>query len=163
QNPFFKSCFDKNCHSYTNDASILLPTTALKTTYIAISRQTFSITQQGANPFSIPGFVTIVATDNDTNVTVVSSANTEAGAGVQALTPGASQSFTLQQGDVLQLVSKRASSPCGTMSNDATTHYCDMGPKYDLTGSQIEADKPIAVFGGHSCSFVPYNKFACDH
>ena len=23
--------------------------------------------------------------------------------------------------------------------------------------------KPVALYGGHSCSFVPYNKWACDH
>src|SRR5207244_2843922 len=39
----------------------------------------------------------------------------------------------------------------------------DFGKQYDLTGTHIDADKPIAVFGGHSCAFVPYNKWACDH
>lgn len=34
----------------------------------------------------------------------------------------------------------------------------------DLSGSLIEADKPIAVFGGHPCANVPTSQwFACDH
>ncbi len=33
----------------------------------------------------------------------------------------------------------------------------------DLTGSLIVADKPVAVFSGHSCGNVPLEKAACDH
>jgi hypothetical protein len=33
----------------------------------------------------------------------------------------------------------------------------------DLTGSSVVADKPVAVFSGHNCGFVPSLKSACDH
>lgn len=33
----------------------------------------------------------------------------------------------------------------------------------DVTGSIITSDKPIAVFGGNRCTFVPTQFFACDH
>lgn len=33
----------------------------------------------------------------------------------------------------------------------------------DLTGSSVVADKPVAVFSGHNCGFVPSIFFACDH
>lgn len=148
------------CHSFTNDASILLPSTALKNEYVAISRQTFGT---AANTDGIPGYVAIVATDDNTNVMVQSTAFTEAGNGAAALSPGGTQSFLLNKGDVLELVSKRRGNACAGMSSDAQGTYCDLGPKYDLTGSHITGDKPIVVFGGHSCSFVPYNKWACDH
>jgi len=32
-----------------------------------------------------------------------------------------------------------------------------------LTGSRIEADKPIGVFGGNRCANVPYGMSFCDH
>jgi len=33
----------------------------------------------------------------------------------------------------------------------------------DVTGSIVEADKPVQVFGGHECTNVPLNITACDH
>ena len=33
----------------------------------------------------------------------------------------------------------------------------------DLTGTLIEADGPIAVFGGHQCGLVPTDYLYCDH
>ena len=154
-----------NCHSYTNDASILLPTTALKSEYLAISRQTYSIEFSQGTGTPSSGFVAIVGTDDGTNVMVTSTAYTEPGAGgLKAMTPGSSASFLLNKGDVLQLVSQRAISPCANLSVDPQADsLCDLGPQYDLTGSHIVSDKPVAVFGGHSCSFVPYDKWACDH
>ena len=160
-----KVCQDtKTCHSYTNDASVLLPTAALKNEYIALSRQTRDTADAaGGGSETKPGFVTIVATDDQTQVMVTSSAYTEPSKSVPALSPGSSQSYMLNKGDVLQLVSKLASSPCANMSSDTNYDYCDLGPDYDLTGTHIVSDKPVAVFGGHSCAFIPYNKFACDH
>jgi hypothetical protein len=32
-----------------------------------------------------------------------------------------------------------------------------------LTGSEIRASAPVSVIGGHNCSFVPFNRWACDH
>jgi hypothetical protein len=40
--------------------------------------------------------------------------------------------------------------------------YCPE-PEYDLTGTLVESDVPVAVFSGHECAFVPLNRFACDH
>src|SRR4029079_11825410 len=60
-------------------------------------------------------------------------------------------------------VSKHATKPCAATSKDTNFGYCDLGTKYDLTGSHVVADQPVEVFGGHACSFVPYNTWACDH
>jgi hypothetical protein len=35
--------------------------------------------------------------------------------------------------------------------------------EFDLTGSRIHADRPVEVFGGHVCAYVPYTSEACDH
>ena len=34
---------------------------------------------------------------------------------------------------------------------------------YDLTGTLIESDKPIAVFSGVDCANIPWYRMACDH
>jgi hypothetical protein len=36
-------------------------------------------------------------------------------------------------------------------------------PDVDLTGTRVESDVPIGVFTGHPCTFVPQDKWACDH
>ena len=41
--------------------------------------------------------------------------------------------------------------------------YCLPGPDWDLTGTQIRTQARVAVYGGHDCTFVPYNRWACDH
>ncbi len=150
---------EANCHSFTNDASILLPATAVGQDYLVIARGTFAV-----DGTPLPGFFAVVATaGGTTQVTVTSSAYTEAGSQVAAMKPKQTQVFALSKGQVLQVVSEGATAPCKNMSSDGLGDYCDLGPAYDLTGTHVTADQPIVVFGGHACSFVPYNKYACDH
>jgi hypothetical protein len=161
-----------SCHSFSNDATILLPTPALKGEYLVIARQTFTLIQNDGlgNMAStpIPGFFAVVATDDNTNVAVTYSAYTEPGGSLPTQQPGQMVNYMLNKGDVLQIASQRAPSPCANMSTDmlpngGTDTYCDLGPKWDLTGTHVVADKAVEVFGGHSCSFVPFNRWACDH
>ena len=164
--PSTATCQDQlggpTCHSYTNDASLLLPTPALNTEYIVAARQTFAVDfGNGLTP--LPGFMAIVGTQAGTKVTVTYSANTEPGTGVPGQGPGTTATYTLNAGDVLEVMSKKSTSPCAQMTSDSMASYCDLGPNFDLTGTHILSDKPVAVFGGHSCSFVPYDKWACDH
>ncbi|MFT3770189.1 MAG: IgGFc-binding protein [Minicystis sp.] len=163
------------CFSFTNDASILLPTTALRNEYYVMSYPTMHIAFQ--DPFfgttswiSLPGFVTITATQDNTTITVESKADVRAGPGVNALSAGQTGTYKLDAGGVLQLASGNAPAaetpqsgkPC---INDPIQGviYCPSAPTLDLTGSHIKADKPINVIGGHDCTFVPYSNFACDH
>lgn len=159
-------------YSYTNDASLLLPVFALGRHYTAVSRATvfYDTVNVPISRKHSPGFVTIVATQDDTTVTVQSTAYTAPGDGVEALAPGAQRTFHLNRRDVLQLVSAQditaAECPTGEGAETATDQryvYCNPGPEWDLTGTRIASDKTVAVFSGHNCAFVPYSKWACDH
>jgi hypothetical protein len=147
------------CHSYTNDAALLLPTHVLSGNYVVMSRSSHGYIQTGIPDGDMPGFFAVVATENDTQVTVDYTAYTMGG-DVGAETPGASRPYTLQRGEVLQVISETVS---GCSGGTTSGQYCDMGADYDLTGTRIEADKPVAVFSGHDCAFVPFDVHACDH
>jgi len=125
--------------SYTNDASLLLPTNAWRGEYVVASRNDMSGT---------PGLYAITASQNGTVVTLTPSATggiVRAGAGVAANGTG---TITLNAGDVLQVLSNM-----GGGSPDIS----------DLTGTFVSATKPVQVIGGHQCTFIPYNVGYCDH
>jgi hypothetical protein len=67
-----------------------------------------------------------------------------AGAGVTATGPGGKLTFTMNEGDVVQVM--------GAASDTA-----------DLSGSLVQADKPVQVLGGMQCAEQPWGAFACDH
>ncbi len=155
---------------YSNDASLLLPEGALGTDYMGLTWPThrmedcycdfwlvtcFSWTCDGRDT---PGFLAITATQpGSTSVSVTYSGATQAGGGVNAESAGTTRSYTLQQFEVLNLES--AGTNCPNVDEE-TYIYCD-GP--DLTGSTITSDKPVAVYGGHRCTFIPKHQWACDH
>lgn len=121
-----------NVDVYSNDASMLLPGSSLGKSYVAVSRE-----HQGS---SNRGFVAIVATVDGTKVKVTASGETQGNnTGTQTfsgLDPGETRTFTLDMYDVLNL---------------ETLGYGD-----DLTGTRVEADQPVAVFGGSECAAIPY-------
>ncbi|MCD6498453.1 MAG: IgGFc-binding protein [Deltaproteobacteria bacterium] len=159
------------CHSYSNDASLLLPSHVLSNHYMIMSRPTFGVDTGWGMGF-IPGFFAVIATADNTTVTITFSANTQAGSGgqIQTYSPGQQAQFQLNQGQVLQILSA-VPTDCGsgeTSSDDCNGQggsctYCNMGPTYDLSGTVVESTAPVSVFSGHICDFVPYNYWACDH
>jgi hypothetical protein len=160
---------EPGCYSFTNDASLLLPTTALRGDYYVLSRPTLHLGNFGTW-INLPGFVAVTATADGTTVTVETTSHVRAGAGVGALSPGGTATYNLDAGDVVMLMSgtpPAADTPLpGQPCVDDPVSFvrkCPTGPDYDLTGSHITADKPISVLGGHDCTFVPYSEFACDH
>ncbi|MBU1242175.1 IgGFc-binding protein [Myxococcota bacterium] len=158
-------------NSYSNDASLLLPATVLSGNYMVMSRPTM-VLSNGFNDMNSPGVMAVVATADNTQVTVNSKAYFAAGPSVGALTPGGTMQYALNKGDVLQLVSKNdlTYSGCPTGAGSAKSgpdsnsyYYCKPGNDYDPTGSMITATNPVAVWSGHNCTFIPYNFWACDH
>ncbi len=144
-------------YNFTNDASLLLPKSALTENYMHLGYAVWA----GATgsrldePFS--GTLTVLATEPDTQVTITLSQSNQAGRPYSEIVyPSSSASIqgpdangviraTLQPHDALNIASSGVS------------------PVEDLTGSVVTASKPVAVFGGHSCAFVPFSEPACDH
>ena len=84
----------------------------------------------------------IVATEDATTVTITSPVNVAAAGGVPALTANVPTQIVIDKYDYIQIAAGGNS----------------------LTGAKIEADKPVALFGGHACATVPNsNVAACDH
>ena len=160
----------KRCGYFTfsNDASLLLPAHILGTSHVVVTQEhmVFAGNNSGGNVSrSLNGHVTIVATQDNTVVTVRSSAVTRAGPGVAAFAKGEQRSITLNSYDVLQIASNSlgnnnviecAPNPFGIAGSSCRQDN-------DLTGSVVTSDKPVAVFGGSSCTLRPFNRVACDH
>ncbi len=123
---------DNTTQVYSNDASLLLPTDVLGKYYIGMTReQTFD---------SLRSFITIVATQDDTQVAVTVTAPTQAANGLEPLKDGETGLFTLSRYEVLNLETDN--------------------PGTDLTGSVVVSTKEVAVFGGSEAANAP-NTASC--
>jgi hypothetical protein len=146
-----------NVNVFSNDASQLLPFSGLNTgaglAYVVPSwPQTIAITSDPTTNFGINlrAFLAVIATRDDTHVTVTTSARVVAGGPFDGgLAQGTSAAVTLQAFEVLNLE-----------TGDFNA---------DFTGSLISADQPVAVFPGSEASDAPYyssisDRFCCaDH
>jgi hypothetical protein len=117
-----------NVNVFSNDASLLLPNTSLGMRYLVMTRaQDHDI---------LRSFVTVVAArPGATNVFVKVTAPTEGGPGLNPMEPGDQIQLTLNQFEVLNLETRAVGD--------------------DLTGTEVIADKEVAVFGGSEASNVP--------
>jgi hypothetical protein len=140
--PFPVNC-NQTYYTYSNDASLLLPSTAMTGNYRVAGRHGYFHLVA-----SYPEFMTITGTQDGTNVTVhVSPTGTiEAGGGIDAVAGGGTATYSLNAGDVVQLLT-----------------YTSLTGAGELSGSLIQADKPVQVIAGTACSLVPDDKVACDH
>lgn len=129
------SMFASNFRELSYDATIILPISGLGTDYII---QTYEGFAYAANDLYYPREFVVVATENNTRVTIIPHARTTGGHGKNV-------PFTvkLDRGETYFLSSSDASN--------------------DLSGTQVKADKKVAVFSGHSCTFIPADIKACDH
>jgi hypothetical protein len=125
------------CLSYSNDASLLLPSTAMTGNYRVAGSAGWPLANIGP-------YFAITATEDGTSVTAFISAqgNVISGNGI-AQTPANGQvTLTLDAGDVAEVVA------------DASG---------DLSGSLIKADKPVQVIAGMPCVYLPNSNGYCDH
>ncbi len=115
----------------TTDAFLGLPVSALGTDYMVMG---YKYSETLLSQFAI------VATDDETVVSITPTANTSTGH--IAHVP---YDIRMRKGDVIQVSSV----------NSATLPT-------DLTGSRITSNKPIAVFSGHQCAYVPEGIPGCN-
>jgi len=120
--------------TYTNDASLLLPVNALTGRYVVASLPYWAQS-------NFPSQMAVTASLDDTKVTITTSAAVPAGTGTPAFTAGVAQDVNLNQGDVVQLMTVTG----------------------DLTGTLVEADKPVQVLGAHYGIFIPDGLCCADH
>ncbi len=83
-----------------------------------------------------------------------------------ALSPGERLALTLSPGDVFQLLTEipdDCPGRTGVTDRSSSEIVCDPGALYDLTGSDVVADGPLQLIGGHDCTYVPFDRVACDH
>jgi hypothetical protein len=123
--------------SYSNDASLLLPTNAWTGNYVAAGWQAWNPGFAGI----MPSTMAVTAYQDGTSVTVTTRTPTTGGDGAPSFVAGTPQTVTLNAGDVLQLMAQGG----------------------DLTGSTVTSDKAVQVMAGHHCTQVPIGFTACDH
>ncbi|WP_437337644.1 IgGFc-binding protein [Sorangium sp. So ce394] len=120
-------------------ATLLLPTSAWDTNYIAINGYSES---ESASPDDYPGSypsLAVVAHQNETEVTIRPGVDIVGGTGVEPATSGMAKTYTLNAGEFLQITQPA-----------------------ELTGSPIQSTKPVGVFGAHACMLVPSGVGDCD-
>ena len=121
-------------HRYqTTDTYLAYPVTVLGNSYRVIGYKWL------AN--DLLSQMAVIAVEDNTAVTITPSVRTKGG-------KPAERPFTIKmdRGEVYQVIPE-----------------FDPRKPSDLTGSLVEADKPVAVFSGHNCAYVPSNQYiACN-
>ncbi len=121
--------------SAVTSATLLLPTSTWETNYVAMNAYRKSRVVAEDQPY-----LAIVAKEDGTTVTVNPVANIAGSSTVASGAAGKPVRYGLGRGEVLQL-----------------------GQDAELTGSAIEADKPIGVWGGSTCASIDADQgSACD-
>jgi len=135
------------CFSYSNDASLLMPSTAWTGSYrvTGIHGSSTEVLFQGKQGV-LGSYAAITASQDGTKVKLLLGAKAKVlgGDGIPAGNPGEVVELTLDAGDVAQVMTER-------------------GEEFDLSGSLVESDKPVQVISGMQCTNVPADKPACDH
>lgn len=120
--------------SAITSATLLLPTTAWDTNYLAVLPWA-----AGQGPTSQP-YVQVIASQDNTQVTISPTTGIVGGPGVAATGPGVPATYNLNRGQVLQFTQDP-----------------------DLSGSPIQSTQPVVVITGNDCMNVPDSSTsACD-
>lgn len=127
-------------YSFSNDASLLIPTHALGRRYRLLTTPS-----QGG----YLGGMAIVGTAPDTRITV------HAPGKRIAADPAGDVAF---DGETIEALLQ----PHETLVIQSRNGPFDP-PERDLSGALIEASEPVAVFAGHQCAQYPGDLNACDH
>jgi IgGFc binding protein len=123
--------------TFLPSATLLLPAPTWGKQHVIVNaweRITVQIAAGGGWPAA-----QIVASEDDTEVTIVPTHTIQDGAGVVGKLAHVPATYRLRKGQFLQL------------------HQAE-----ELSGSIVTSNKPASVFGGHECMFIPSSRWACD-
>ncbi len=123
------ACYGMNSKQYTADAFLALPRSVASTEYRVMAY--YNSSQGGSN---MPSEFAVAAFDSNTTVKIWPSAVTQSG---DTPDPNKPLVYILNAGEGVQI------------------HADPDIPLLDLTGSRIESDKPIVVFGGSQRTEAP--------
>ena len=115
-------------------ATLLLPTSAWDKNYVAVNAYATS------KEISVNTSMDIIASEDDTVVTILPRVDVVAGGGLPGGKAGVPMDVKLGKGQVLQITQRE-----------------------ELTGSPVESTKPIGLFAGQPCLNVPVSVNYCDH
>ena len=113
--------------SYMSSATLLLPTTAWDTNFVA--------TTMAETPATTPG-IDFVASMDGTQVTLLPTENITAANGVAGATKGSPVTYNLNKGQTLRLMQ----APDGSGN--------------DLSGTIVQSNNPIGAWGEHFCMYL---------
>jgi hypothetical protein len=111
--------------SYFPSATLLLPTNVWDTNYVAVT--------MAETPASFPPGVDFVARQDGTTVSVLPSTDIIGGGGVASATKGNPVTYNLDKGQTIHLMQQVD------------------GAGHDLSGSVVQSNNPIGVWGEHFC------------
>ncbi|MBN9164613.1 MAG: hypothetical protein J0I07_26865 [Myxococcales bacterium] len=124
--------------TYIPTATLVLPTSSWSDNYIAVNGWPPSRNITSGELVGGPS-LQIVAMSDDTEVRMRPKIDVYDGAGVTGGGAGQPLTWRLARGQVLQITQPD-----------------------ELTGSPIQSNKPVGLFGGAKCTFVPESVMACD-
>lgn len=135
-----------SCFSYSNDASLLLPSTAWTGNYRVLGYRGLTMGPSFLPLDVIGSFAALTASADGTvvQITLGSQAEVLAGGEISAGKPGETIEVRLDAGDVAEIATPS-------------------GSRYDLSGSLVRATNPVQVITGSQCINVPDDQTACDH
>ena len=121
-------------NSAITSATLLLPTTAWDTNYIAID----AYDTNSSLSWSLP-WISVVAAEDATTVTISPTAAIVGGGGLAPAGQSVPATYNLNRGQYIQFVQTA-----------------------ELVGSPVQSNKPVGFFGGNTCMDVPNSAQACD-
>ena len=124
--------------SFEPTGTLLLPVSSWTGSYIAVAPG-FTAPRANASEWLGGRTLQIIANEDGTEVSIRPNIDVLPGTDVAGTRAGTTQTWTLKKGEVLQLVQDGS-----------------------LAGSPIEATKPVGVFGGAECAFIPAGVPYCD-
>ncbi len=127
------------CFSFSNDASLLLPTSALTGNYRITGQKGWATAGLNMGPY-----FAVTGTADNTEVTVLTGLGGTiiAGGGVAQTGPGSVLKLNVNRGEVVQLLGAATG---------------------DLSGTLVQANNPIQIIHGIPCVQSPVGTQACDH